>query len=82
MTVTCRSPGLAVTDVGEPGVVAGVAPAVALGALVPPRVIADTRNEYAVPFVSPFTTADVVVDPVFAFTTVQVIPPSADCSIL
>ena len=44
LTVTCRSPGLAVTVVGEPGTVAGVAPAVALGDPVPPLLIADTRN--------------------------------------
>ena len=80
--VTWRSAGLAVTTVGEPGMVAGVAPAAALGDPVPPLVIADTRNPYGVPFVSPEMTRNVVGEPVSATTTVQVVPPSVDCSIL
>ena len=61
---------------------AGVAPAAALGDPVPPLVIADTRNPYAVPFVRPETTRSVVGEPVSAMTTDHVVPPSVDCSIL
>ena len=80
--VTWRSAGLAVTTVGEPGMVAGVAPAAALGDPVPPLVIADTRNPYAVPFVRPEMTRRVVGEPVSATTTAHVVPPSVDCSIM
>ena len=82
MMVTWRSAGLAVTTVGEPGMVAGVAPAAALGDPVPPLVIADTRNPYAVPFVRPEMTRSVVGEPVSATTTTHVLPPSVDCSIV
>ena len=51
------------TDVGRPGVVAGVTLADAVEYEPVPRLFeAATRNTYAVPFVSPVTVADVDVD--------------------
>ena len=68
-TVACVFPAVAVTPVGAPGTVAGVTAFEGEDALLVPRpLVAVTVNVYEVPFASPVTVHDVVVD-------VQLAPP-------
>ena len=60
LTVACALPAVAVTEVGTPGDVAGVAVTVELDAEVPPELIAETRKSYEVPLVRPVAEYDVV----------------------
>ena len=63
-TTADASAGFAETPVGADGRagLVGVAVTIAEGTLVPTLFVADTRNEYAVPFVRPVTTSDSAVD--------------------
>jgi len=63
-TTADASEGVATTAVGADGRAGsrGAAVAIAEGTLVPTLFVADTRNEYAVPFVRPVTTSDSAVD--------------------
>jgi hypothetical protein len=73
--MTWPFPGLPVTLVGASGTVRGVAGVLAADALdAPAEFCATTVNVYAVPFVSPVTTHDVV-------AVVQVKPPGADVTV-
>jgi hypothetical protein len=79
-TVAWPLPGVAVTPVGEPGIVDGVTELLALDAvLVPIEFVAVTVNVYAVPFVRPVTVIGdeppvAVNPPVFELTVYNVIP--------
>ena len=63
-TTAEASRGFAETPVGADGRagLVGVAVTNAEGTLVPTLFVADTRNEYTVPFVRPVTTSDSAVD--------------------
>jgi hypothetical protein len=52
---TCVVPAVALNPVGAAGVVNGVDVTVELAAPTPTTLMADTRNSYAVAFVSPLT---------------------------
>ena len=69
LTLACVLPGVAVTPVGGPGIVAGVTLFdAAEGALEPAPFVATTVKVYAVPFVSPVTTCVVKVLPALLST--------------
>ena len=72
--------GVATNVAGATGTDAGVAEVKLDVAPTPPAFRAETRNTYAVPFVSPVTERVVVVDAVWPTTTVQFRPPLLDCS--
>ena len=77
---TSRSARVADNDVGTPGIVAGVAFTVDDGPPVPAALVADTRNVYSVPFVSPVTVAEVVLERL-SENVDQLVPPSGEYSI-
>ena len=63
-TTADASAAVATTPVGADGRAGsrGAAVTIAEGTLVPTLLVADTRNEYVVPFVRPVTTSDSAVD--------------------
>ena len=75
---TCASPATATGVPGRLGTAEGIAVAVALAAPTPAKVIALTRTEYLLPFMSPPTTAPVA-GPAVSTATIQV-EPSIDVS--